>query len=58
MQLKQDYNFSLESKDYVIKIRKFITIWHLRRYGSIAELIPLVRICVLGSQIGKIANFC
>lgn len=44
MQLKQDYNFSLESNSTVIQIRKFITSWYRRRYGSTAVLTPSAKI--------------
>ena len=44
MQLKQDYNFSLESNSSDMQIRKFITFWHRQRYGSTAELIPSAKI--------------
>lgn len=33
MQLKQDYNFSLESNHSAMQIRRSITSWHRRRYG-------------------------
>lgn len=58
MQLKQDYNFSLESNNSVIKIRKFTTSWHRQRFGSTAASIPLVKICVLGLLTGKIVSLC